>query len=402
MIAVLGSGPAALMIADVVSAAGRPVTVFEKRKSAGRKLLVAGSSGLNISNSLPLEEFIAHYTGPREFWRRVIGHFPPAKWLRFIEAQGIGTFEGTSGRYFVEGMKASKFLQAWLARLSKQGVTFAWGRECTGFSYRPGGGCQLRFADGSMVDAEAAAFALGGGSWEPTEDPLRWPAIFREQGLGFTEFTPANVGYRVDWPAAFLKEAEGLPLKRILLKSRKGSREGDAMITHYGIEGTPVYFVGQTGRVTVDLRPDLDARQILRKLQAVKENLSPIRRVKKQLALCPAAFALVFHLTPPETLRDATLQPLVERIKAFPLELLGPQPLAEAISSAGGLSLSELDETLMFRRFPGVFAAGEMLDWDAPTGGFLIQACVAQGAWVGESVVKYLSEKMTTPARPPR
>lgn len=377
------------MAADVVSSAGHDVHLFEKRKSTGRKLLVAGSSGLNITNSLPLEEFIRHYTGPREHWERVLGEFSPKDWVKYIQSLGIGTFEGTSGRYFIEDMKAPRFLQAWNQKLAGQGVKLHFDHELVGFDAKT---LKFRGAFGESEETfDAACLCLGGASWEPSETPLRWPAIFQSKGMGFTSFTPSNVGYQIDWPEAFLKEAEGKPLKNIVLTSSRGTRKGEAMITKYGMEGTPVYFVGERGTVTLDLKPDLTIDEILSKLRKVKENLSPIRRVKKQLNLGPAAFALLFHCTPREILDDSGLVSLAKRMKAIPLEFKEPQPLTESISSAGGLRFEELDESLMLRKSPGIFAAGEMLDWDVPTGGFLIQGCVAQGRWAGSSMVRYLA-----------
>ncbi|MGZ3697160.1 MAG: NAD(P)/FAD-dependent oxidoreductase, partial [Bdellovibrionota bacterium] len=320
-VAIIGSGPAALMAADVVASAGIPVTVFEKRKSAGRKLLVAGSSGLNITNSLPLPEFAGHYQGGSpEFWDRAFRAFSPQDWTSFIERLGIKTFEGTSGRYFIEDMKASKFLQAWIQRLGGLGVEFRYGQELTDFE----SGGVLEFS-GTREKFDAVCFCLGGGSWEPTEVPLRWPEIFKRHHLAFREFTASNVGYQVAWSEAFLKEAEGKPLKRIVLHSARGSRMGDAMVTSYGMEGTPVYFVGTRGEVRVDLKPDLTAEQILSKLRGVKENLSPIRRVKKQLGLCEASFALVYHYTPREILSDPGLTRLASHLKGLPLQFGEPQ-----------------------------------------------------------------------------
>ncbi len=385
MIAIIGSGPAALMAAEVVSKAGNLVTVFEKRKSAGRKLLVAGSSGLNITHTLPLESFVEQYKGgTRDFWSRVIGAFPPKQWRDTIEGLGIPTFEGSAGRCFVEDMKASKFLRAWVARLQKQGVIFVFGKECTGFSTRTSD-VSLEFSSGESVIASAVCFALGGGSWEPSEKPLRWPQIFKAHSLAFDEMTASNVGYRVAWPGDFLKEAEGLPLKNIAVTSSKGSRQGDAIITNYGIEGTPIYTMAETGTVYLDLMPDLSQSEILAKLQAVKENLSPLRRAKKQLNLCPATQALLFHCMD----RGPDLADLASKLKKFPLELLGPQPMDEAISSAGGLRLTELADDFSLKKFPRVFAAGEMLSWDVPTGGFLIQGCVSQGYLAGQGMLKF-------------
>lgn len=390
-VAIVGTGPAGLMAADVVSGAGHAVSVFEKRKGAARKLLIAGSSGLNVTNSLPLAEFARHYTGPPDFWARLFENFSPQDWIQFIESLGIGTFKGTSGRYFVEEMKAPKFLQAWMQRLRGHGVEFQFGRECEDFGRDESTGKQRLFFSGSPpLEFDAVCFCLGGGSYEPDENPLRWPAMFKAKSVGFIEFTSSNVGFQIAWTAAFLKEAEGLPLKNITLTSRKGRRQGEAVITKYGMEGTPVYAVGVAGPATLDLKPDLSVEQILDKCRAVKENLSPIRRVKKQLKLGPAALALLFHFTPEPALKD--LERLARHIKEFPLEFLNAQPLAEAISSAGGLHLAELDEKLMLRKFPGIFVAGEMLDWDAPTGGFLIQACASQGYRAGHGILRFLEK----------
>jgi uncharacterized flavoprotein (TIGR03862 family) len=404
-IAILGSGPAGLMAAFEAARAGLRVRVFEKRKALGRKLLVAGSSGLNITYECPLDEFVRHYSEPRERFEAFLEAFGPAEWRAFIEGElGIPTFKGTSRRWFVasDGMKASGLLKAWIARLEAMGVRFELGRECVGFrSVGKGKGAQLvelEFADGARERFAAAGFCLGGGSWEPQEQPLRWPRIFRERGIAFREFAPSNVGFQVAWPEALLAEAEGKPIKNVVLRSSRGERSGDLVITRYGIEGTPVYFAGEKGVVYLDLKPDLTEEQVLRKLEFVKENLSPLRRAKKVLKLGEGALALLYHV--PESGGSepgAGLRGFARRIKRFELELREPQPLAEAISSSGGVSWDELDRSLMLKRFPGVFAAGEMIDWDAPTGGFLIQGCVSQGAWVGREMVGYCAKEKAAP-----
>lgn len=389
-VAIVGAGPAALMAADRLSeASGLEVTIYEKRPGVGRKLLIAGSSGLNITHDLPLAEFVAQYTGPREFWQRVLSAFPNTAWIRFIEELGTPTFKGTSRRYFIEDMKASRFLKAWRERLAARGVQFRLGVECTDFAPE-GTGVRLELRGGESVVCDAVCFALGGGSYEPDEVPLRWPLMFTRKGLGFTEFTAANVGYQVAWPEAFLKEAEGKPLKRVVLSTAKGTRAGEIMITRYGMEGTPVYTVGTRGPARLDLKPDLTVSEVASRLADVKENLSQMRRVQKQLKLDPAALALVFHLGPPAVLKGTDTQKTAQLLKEFPIQLIASQPITEAISSAGGLRLDELDEHFMLREHPGFFAAGEMLDWDTPTGGFLIQGCVAQGRAAAQGVLKYL------------
>jgi len=376
---IVGTGPAALIAADVLSSAGHPVSLFEKRKSPGRKLLVAGSSGLNITHQMPLSEFSRQYFSnehgfdPR--WEKWLSRFSPKSWIEWIESLEIGTFLGTSRRYFIDDKKAASFLRAWTQKLKEQGVAFNFEQEALDFHIESSG-VTLTTSNGSFA-SDALLFALGGGSWEPQETPVRWPKFFQSKGIGFTPFSPANVGYQVEWPEAFLKEAEGLPLKNLILTSSKGSKKGELTITRYGLEGTPIYTLGEVGTIHIDLKPDLSAEQIFQRLSDTRENLSPMRRTQKLLNLSPAALALVYHLSPVKVRND--LPALISQIKAFPISLIQPQPLQEAISAHGGIWMSELNDELMFLNFPGVYAAGEMLDWSAPTGGFLIQGCVTQG-----------------------
>lgn len=390
--AVIGSGPSGLLCAAALARAGAEVEIFEKKKGPGRKLLIAGSSGLNISYDHPLDSFHEFYDGPHERLSKILRAFPPTAWLLFIHDLGIKTFRGTSRRYFVEGLKASKLLRAWLERLGQAGATIHYEHECTGFDALADG-VRLSFANGVSQEFAAVCFALGGGSYEETEKPLRWPRFFKDKGLAFKEFSASNVGYNVDWPRAFLEEAEGKPLKGIKLTTSRGSKKGDLVITRYGIEGTPVYFHGAPGTAHVDLLPDFTLEDLAEKLaKPGKEKLSPLRLINKRLKLSEAASALLFHLT---TAKDrASVERLTAVLKSFPIELKHPQPIDEAISSSGGLEWSELDEGLMLKKFPRIFAAGEMLDWDAPTGGFLIQMCVSQGFVAGESIIKrYLAYK---------
>lgn len=375
--AIYGSGPAGLMAATILAEAGVPVTLFERRPSYGRKLLIAGSSGLNVSHHCGLDEFISHYQGfSEELWRRFFTELSPGAWIGFIERLGLETFVGTSSRYFVREMKASGLLRAWRTHLEKLNVKFMPGHEWRGFENR----------DGFAV----TGLFLGGGSWEDVTPT--WPGLMREAGIRVREFEPANVGYEVAWKEEFLKEAEGKPLKNIVLMNRSGSKAGELVVTRYGLEGTPIYFLGQPGPAHVDLKPSMSEMDILKRLQDVRENLSPIRRVKKQLSLGDAAMAMLFHHTTEATRND--LQALVSRIKAFPIELLRPRPLIEAISSTGGIDLNEVSidagNELALRKFPSVFVGGEMLDWTAPTGGFLIQGAVTQGAVAGRSMLNYL------------
>lgn len=391
-IVIVGTGPAGLMAAHVLQLAGNQVILVEKRKSSGRKLLVAGSTGLNITFDSPLPAFIRNYSAPLGRMERILNHFTPVNWLQFIEGLGFRTFKGTSRRYFIEGMKAAAFLRKWVEEIESAGGVFEFQRELEDFEVDPESQLiRLSFTGGDQQVARAVCLCLGGGSWEKDEVPLRWPKIFERKGIGYTPFQSSNCGFQVEWPSQLLQEVEGQPIKNVVLTSSRGVRHGELVITEYGVEGTPVYFAGQVGLVHLDLKPDLTEDQIRKKLTATRENLSPIRRVKKNLNLSPAALALVFHMTPQTILGD--LEKLIQQLKKFPLHLKDRQPLAEAISSSGGVHWDELTDALMLKKYPGVFLAGEMIDWDAPTGGFLIQGCVSMGHWVGSSVSNYLKEK---------
>ncbi len=387
-VAVIGSGPAALMAADVISSAGVSVTLFEKRSSPGRKLLIAGSSGLNITHDTPLEEFHRKYSGSSEFWKNLFSQFPPQDWINFIENLGIKTFKGTSHRYFIEEMKAPKLLSVWKDRLTEKGVNWQFNKYCTHFQKGPTGEINLSFNDSTHFTFRAVVFCLGGASWEPPSEPVQWPRIFIRKKIGFTPFTASNCGFSVELSSEFFKEAEGLPLKNIVLTSSKGKMQGDLVVTSYGLEGTPIYALGSEETVYLDLKPDLTEDQMIEKLNRSKENLNPIRRIKKYLKLSPASLALLFHQGSKEDLQD--LKTTVARLKHFPITLKKRQGLEWAISSAGGLKLDELTPNLELKKFPGVFAAGEMLDWDTATGGFLIQACVSQGFCAGKGVISFL------------
>lgn len=377
--AIFGSGPAGLMAATQLVRAGVGVTVFERRPSFGRKLLIAGSSGLNISHEASIPEFIAHYEGfSPEVWSRFFGVFSPKAWIAFVESLGFETFVGTSSRTFVREMKASNLLRAWIEMLKKAGVEFVPNTELN--------------SETRLSDFDSVGFFLGGGSWEDRE-PL-WPEVFQKKfGIRVRPFAPSNVGYEVSWNPGFLQEAEGKPFKNIVFTSKAGTKAGELMVTRYGLEGTPIYFHGTKGTALIDLKPGMSESAITDKLKSVRENLSPLRRIKKVLGLNETALALLFHQT--EKSDRENLEKMAKLLKAFPLELLGPRPLLEAISSKGGVDLEEIETQpgleLMLKKHPGFFCGGEMLDWDAPTGGFLIQASVTQGAVAARGMLNWLN-----------
>jgi len=374
------------MAASVIAAHGHKILVFEKNKGAGRKLLIAGGSGLNISNSLPPAEFAAEYAGDGIDWQKLLQQFSPHDWLAFIHQLKLETFEGTSGRYFVREMKASGLLRAWLADLEAVGAVFHFGHELKDFAKADRDRVTLQFTGGQPVTVDAAVLALGGASWLADDETLSWPQMFAAKGIAMTAFSAANCGFEVAWKKEFIAEAANLPLKNAVFTSSAGAKKGDILITAYGLEGTPVYTCGRSEICYIDLKSDLTAEQIEHKLNSVRENLSPLRRAKKILNLSAAALALLYHHASAGTL--LTNAQLAQLVKNFPVALLRPRPLSEAISSAGGIALGEVTADFELKKLRGIYTIGEMLDWSAPTGGFLIQACVSQGHAAGRAVCR--------------
>lgn len=387
--AVFGSGPAALMAATVLSAAKINTTVFEKNKGAGRKLLIAGGSGLNISSALPHEEFIAQFQGQGIDWRNLFQKYSVQDWLNFVQNLGLETFKGTSNRYFVREMKATNLLKRWLSLLAERESRIHFGVELTSFTREPGGLITVTTLDGRKSQFDAIVLALGGASWLPEGEKLSWPQLMAAAGVDLVPFSAANCGFEVAWNLEFLREAANLPLKNIELISSLGRRKGDLMVTAYGIEGTPVYAAGVTETCHLDLKPDLPEATIAERLKSSSENMSPLRRATKLLKLDAVRRALLFHHAPAESLM--TIESVAHLVKWFPLKLGTRRPLAEAISSTGGVALSEIDSSFMLKKMPGIFVTGEMLDWHAPTGGFLIQACVSQGHAAGHGARDFLA-----------
>ena len=383
------------MAASVLSKAGFKVTVLEKKRGPAAKLLIAGRSGLNVSNASPDKAIWKNYTGPQDHFQKIFEQFSVADWLSFINDLGIKTFLGATQRYFVEGLKAASLLKSWIRDLKSRGVDFLYGCELTDFHLTEDGklALELNHDQSNLKKFSAVCLCLGGASFEPKETPLRWPQIFRNKGIGFTEFEAANAGYEVAWDKKFLEECSGKPLKNITITSRQGREYGEIMVTDYGLEGTPIYNLIQPQEIHIDLKPDISDENILRKMSGVKENLSPLRRAVKTLNLSLVAQSLLHHHAHESSKSD--LINFSHLIKNFPVQLLGKRGLQESISSSGGVLWDELNESLMLKKTPGVFVAGEMLDWDAPTGGYLIQACASQGYWAGRGMVAYLRGLMS-------
>ena len=388
-VAVIGAGPAGLMAAETIAAAGVAVSVFDRMPSPGRKLLMAGRGGLNLTHAEPLPDLLARYGPARAWLGPAIEAFPPAALMAWCEGLGQPVFVGSSGRVFPRAMKASPLLRAWLLRLGGLGVQLHTRRCWTGWDASGA----LQFADGLRLRPRATVLALGGASWPRLGSDGAWTGWL--PGLEVRPLKPSNCGFLVAWSAPFQRFA-GTPLKRIALGFRGRSVRGEAMVTAAGIEGGAVYALSAALRdaiaaegpvvATLDLRPDLDAAALARRLAGPRGSASLSTFLRKAAGLAPVAVGLV-----QEALHDGATTALPALIKAVPLRLLAPAPIARAISSAGGIALTELDAHWMLRRRPGVFAAGEMLDWEAPTGGYLLQACCATGVAAGRGVLAWLA-----------
>lgn len=392
-VAVIGAGPAGLMAAERLAGAGVRVTVHERMPSVARKFLMAGRGGLNLTHSEPLEAFLKRYGDePREV-ARWIDAFSPAELIAWAEGLGQPTFVGSSGRVFPRAMKASPLLRAWLERLQAMGVEVRTRSRWTGWR---DGALVLQTPEGERLEqADAVVLALGGASWPRLGSDGAWRPWLEAAGVEVAPFRPANAGFDVAWSDAFKLRFAGRPLKAAFSFGGRTVR-GEAVISTYGIEGGAIYALSAALRdaieadgaavLTVDLKPDLSLGRLTERLQRPRGKASLSNHLRKAAGLDPLAIGLMREAGDPPAQGAA----LAERVKATPLRLLAMQGLDRAISSAGGVRLDQLDENLMLRRRPGVFVAGEMLDWEAPTGGYLLQASFASGAVAAAGVLSWL------------
>jgi uncharacterized flavoprotein (TIGR03862 family) len=393
-IAVVGAGPAGLMAAERLAQAGARVVVHERMPSVARKLLMAGRGGLNLTHSEPLDRFLPRYGDARPMVGRWTDVFGPAELTAWVEGLGQPTFVGSSGRVFPRAMKASPLLRAWLTRLDGLGVEIRVRSRWTGWR---DGALVFETSDGEELERpDAVVLALGGASWPRLGADGAWTAWL---SAPITPFQPANVGFDVAWSSPFRDRFAGQPLKGLALTHGDRTVRGEAMIAGYGIEGGAVYAlsadlrtaVGRGGRteIHIDLKPDVAAGRLTERLGRPRGKDSVSNHLRKTAGLDPVAVALLREAGPlPETPRA-----LAERIKALSLTLTGMQGLDRAISSAGGVRLDAVDQGLMLADRPGVFVAGEMLDWEAPTGGYLLQASFASGVVAARGVLDWLDTR---------
>jgi uncharacterized flavoprotein (TIGR03862 family) len=400
-IAVIGAGPAGLMAAEVLAQGGAPVTVYDAMPSAGRKFLMAGRGGLNLTHSEPLSQFMVRYREAAPRLQAAIEAFPPDALRAWSEALGEPTFVGTSGRVFPKAFKASPLLRAWLRRLDAAGVKFAFRHRWTGWDAE--GRLKFQTPDGtSAVAARATVLALGGASWPRLGSDGSWVELLAAKGIAVSKLRPANSGFTVAWSNVFRDRFEGQPLKGVALTVGAHTSRGEAMITRSGIEGGAVYALSaelreavlNLGQATlmIALRPDLDTAALTTRLSGVRGKQSLANFLRKAARLSPVGIGLMQEAAIASGRPLAAFSPaeLADLINAVPVRLTGVAPIERAISTAGGITFEELDDCFMLHKLPGVFVAGEMLDWEAPTGGYLLQASFATGAAAGRGVLAWL------------
>ncbi|MDP3076704.1 TIGR03862 family flavoprotein [Bradyrhizobium sp.] len=401
-VAVIGAGPSGLMAAEVLAQGGARVTVYDAMPSAGRKFLMAGRGGLNLTHSEALPAFLARYRAAMPQLAAAIEVFPPDRLRQWSEQLGQPTFVGSSGRVFPKAFKASPLLRAWLRRLDSMGVQLKLRQRWTGWDGQ--GRLLFETPDGTQtIEASATVLALGGGSWPRLGSDGGWTETLGSKGVTILPLRSANCGFTVAWSDIFRDRFEGLPLKGIALTFGAHIVRGEAVITRTGIEGGAIYALSadlretivDSGRATllIALRPDLSINELVARLSMPKGKQSFSNWLRKAAHLSPVGIGLLQEaaVASGASLSSLSAERLAGLINAVPVQLNGVAAIARAISTAGGIAFDELDADFMIRRLPGVFAAGEMLDWEAPTGGYLLQASFATGAAAGRGALKYLA-----------
>ncbi len=401
LVVIIGGGPAGLMAAEASVAGGADVEIYDSMPSVGRKFLLAGKGGLNLTHSEPMESFLPRYGPRRTELEPVIRSFPPAALRAWAHELGVDTFVGTSGRIFPTDLKAAPLLRAWLRRLRQAGVQFHVRHRWRGWDQE--GKLLFTSPQGPRnVHADAVVLALGGGSWPHLGSDAAWVHILAEHKIPIAPLKPANCGFDVRWGEHFRTKFAGHPVKtvRITVKTIDGTlvqHRGEFVVTATGVEGGVIYAVSshlrdcieRTGSATLrlDLAPDRSLQRLLQDLSRPRGKRSVATHLQRHAGIAGVKAGLLREAVPNEVLADPAR--LAEAIKALPIVLESARPLDEAISSAGGLLFEALDGNLMLRSLPGVFCAGEMLDWEAPTGGYLLTGCLATGRLAGRAAAAW-------------
>lgn len=427
VVAVIGGGPAGLMAAEVLAQSGLRVDVYDAMPSVGRKFLMAGKGGMNITHAEPFDVFLSRYGARRSNIEPLLHSFPPDAVREWIHGLGIDTFVGTSGRVFPTDMKAAPLLRAWLHRLRGNGVHFharhrwcGWDEQGTlrfeipqsllpegdgAIALSPSGGKLDRGHIGNnihvkTIKSDAVVLALGGGSWPQLGSDGAWVSLLAQRGVEVAPLRPANCGFEVAWSPIFRERFAGEPLKSIAATFADVRRQGECVITEHGIKGGLIYALSATlrdeiernGHATLhlDLLPDWTLQRVQNEVSHPRGSRSLSSHLQSRLGLKGVKANLLREVLNAEQMHDSVQ--LAHTIKNLPLRLVAPRPLNEAISTAGGITFEALDEHLMLKKMAGVFCAGEMLDWEAPTGGYLLTACFASGIAAGKGVLDWLQQ----------
>ena len=390
------------MAAEVISSHSVQVDVYDSMPSLGRKFLMAGKSGLNITHSEPFEPFASRYGKRRMQIEALLRRFGPNELRQWVDGLGIETFVGTSGRVFPVGMKASPLLRAWLNRLAGSGVTFHLRHKWIGWN--PDKSLRFKFPDGEKaIQADAVVLALGGGSWSRLGSDGAWVPWLKQTGAQVEPLKPSNCGFDVAWTPHFRERFDGHPVKSVTLSFGEFRQQGEFIITKEGVEGGLIYSASALLRdeidargkavMSLDLAPDRTLEWLIERLSKPRGSRTMSSHLEKTVGIKGVKAGLLREFV----LKDEFSNPeqLASSIKNLSVPLIATRPLDEAISSAGGVTFESLDEHLMLRSMPGLFCAGEMLDWEAPTGGYLLTACFASGYTAGHGVLEWLETKNT-------
>ena len=398
-VAIIGGGPTGLMAAEVLASHGVPVDLFDAMPSLGRKFLLAGVGGLNITHAEDKAQFIQRYSSGQQRVADWLEHFDAEALRTWVHGLGIETFVGSSGRVFPREMKAAPLLRAWLRRLRQQGVRLHTRSRWLGWSAE--GALRIASPDGErLITAQACLLALGGASWPKLGSDGSWVAPLQARGIRVNALQPSNCGFDSPGWSEHLTRQAGAAVKNVSLAlPGQPPRLGEFILTAHGVEGSLVYALSSAIRTQInqhgqallhlDLLPALSPTHVLQRLSKPRGKASLARHLQRQLGLDGAKAALLRELAPASALAEPAQ--LATQIKQLTLPLCRPRPLTEAISTAGGIALDELDDGLMLKRSPGLFCAGEMLDWDAPTGGYLLTACLASGRQAAHGILTWLA-----------
>jgi uncharacterized flavoprotein (TIGR03862 family) len=389
-ILIIGGGPSGLRAAEVASSAGMKVTLCDQKRSVGRKFLVAGKGGLNLTHSEEIETFVTRYQGPdqpHDFWPRALADFDNKAIRAWAARLNVGTFIQKSGRVYPKALKAAPLLRRWVEKLRQQGVDFRMGHRLVSLT---GGKASFEGPDGEVkIQATAIILALGGGSWPQTGSDGAWVKTLEKAGVKVTPLAPANCGWEVDWSPEVAEHLEAQPLKNVVASAGGKIAPGEIMLTRYGMEGGPLYALGTALRamelplLTLDFKPTFTIDKLVDKMESAKKNF--LAESQYRWKLSEPMRLILDHFHGP----FSSAEHLAQHAKACRIPLTKARPIEEAISSSGGVPWQTINDQLMIKALPGVFVAGEMIDWEAPTGGYLLQGCFASGTQAAEAALAF-------------